>query len=389
MEASIIVAIATAGIAALGVGATIVVLLVRGGYQLGRNTAQIEAVGESVAEARAEIRDVRAEIQELRAETHREIQELRADTHREIQELRVETHREIQESRADTHREIQELRTEMNAGFETLANAIDALRVEIQQTNQMIVALANHTHDTDGRTVFTVPSAPGAVSRQPPLVPDSTTIAAVRAREVLDSRGNPTVEVDVHLGGGAMGRAIVPSGASTGRHEAIELRDGDPARYEGMGVLRAVAAVNTIIAPAVCDSMDASDQPALDEFLRELDGTSNKSRLGANAILGVSLAAAHAAASASGQPLYRHLGGPDATTMPVPMVNIISGGRHAAAGLDMQDFLAIPIGAETYSDALRMVVDVYRAVGRVLSQMGPYGVRRRRRGRVRPAAALP
>ena len=202
---------------------------------------------------------------------------------------------------------------------------------------------------------------------------DSTTIAAVRAREVLDSRGNPTVEVAVHLGGGAMGRAIVPSGASTGRHEAIELRDGDPARYEGMGVLRAVAAVNTIIASAVCDSMDASDQPALDEFLRELDGTSNKSRLGANAILGVSLAAAHAAASASGQPLYRHLGGPDATTMPMPMVNIISGGRHAAAGLDMQDFLAIPIGAETYSDALRMVVDVYRAVGRVLSQMGPYG----------------
>ena len=204
-------------------------------------------------------------------------------------------------------------------------------------------------------------------------MPNATTIAAVRAREVLDSRGNPTVEVDVHLDGGASGRAIVPSGASTGRHEAIELRDGDPARYEGMGVLRAVAAVNTIIAPAVCDSMDASDQPALDEFLRELDGTTNKSRLGANAILGVSLAAAHAAASASGQPLYRHLGGPDATTMPVPMVNIISGGRHAAAGLDMQDFLAIPIGAETYSDALRMVVDVYRAVGRVLSQMGPYG----------------
>ena len=203
-------------------------------------------------------------------------------------------------------------------------------------------------------------------------MPNSTTIAAVRAREVLDSRGNPTVEVDMHLGGGAMGRAIVPSGASTGRHEAIELRDGDPARYEGQGVLRAVAAVNTIIAPSVCGSMDAADQPALDQFLRELDGTSNKSRLGANAILGVSLAAAHAAASASGQPLYRYLGGPDATTMPVPMVNIISGGRHAAAGLDMQDFLAIPIGAETYSDSLRMVVDVYRAVGRVLSQMGPY-----------------
>ena len=203
-------------------------------------------------------------------------------------------------------------------------------------------------------------------------MPGSTTIAAVRAREVLDSRGNPTVEVDVHLDGGAMGRAIVPSGASTGRHEAIELRDGDPGRYEGRGVLRAVAAVNTIIAPAVCASMDAADQPGLDEFLRELDGTSNKSRLGANAILGVSLAAAHAAAAATDQPLYRYLGGPDATTMPVPMVNIISGGRHSSGGLDMQDFLAIPIGAETYSDALRMVVDVYRAIGRVLSQSGPY-----------------
>ena len=203
-------------------------------------------------------------------------------------------------------------------------------------------------------------------------MPGSTTIAAVRAREVLDSRGNPTVEVDIHLDGGAMGRAIVPSGASTGRHEAIELRDGDPARYEGKGVRRAVAGVNTIIAPAVCGSADAADQPALDEFLRELDGTANKSRLGANAILGVSLAAAHAAAAAAGQSLYRYLGGSDAATMPVPMVNIISGGRHAAAGLDMQDFLAIPIGAETYGDALRMVVDVYRAVGRVLSQMGPY-----------------
>ena len=223
---------------------------------------------------------------------------------------------------------------------------------------------------------------------------DSTTITAVRAHEVLDSRGNPTVEVDVHLDGGAMGRAIVPSGASTGRHEAIELRDGDPARYEGKGVRRAVAGVNTIIAPAVCGSADAADQPALDEFLRELDGTTNKSRLGANAILGVSLASAHAAAAAFDQPLYRYLhqlyrhsaqshrhsresGNPGSVptetfTMPVPMVNIISGGQHAAAGLDMQDFLAIPIGAETYGDALRMVVDVYRAVGRVLSQMGPY-----------------
>ena len=204
-------------------------------------------------------------------------------------------------------------------------------------------------------------------------MPGPTTIAAVRAREVLDSRGNPTVEVDVRLDGGSFGRAIVPSGASTGRHEAIELRDGDPGRYEGKGVLRAVAAVNTIIAPSVCGSRDAIDQAELDDFLRELDGTSNKSRLGANAILGVSLAAAHAAAAAMEQPLYRYLGGPEATAMPMPMVNIISGGRHAAGGLDMQDFLAIPIGAETYSDALRMVVDVYRAVGRVLSQTGPYG----------------
>ena len=199
-----------------------------------------------------------------------------------------------------------------------------------------------------------------------------TNIAAVRAREVLDSRGNPTVEVDVWLDGGAMGRAIVPSGASTGRYEAIELRDGDPARYEGKGVRRAVAAVNDIIAPALLRDADAADQAALDARLRELDGTANKSGLGANAILGVSLAAAHAAAAAGEQPLYRYLGGPDANTLPMPMVNIISGGRHAAAGLDMQDFLAIPIGAETYSDALRMVVDVYRAVGRILSQMGPY-----------------
>ncbi len=203
-------------------------------------------------------------------------------------------------------------------------------------------------------------------------VTNATIIAHIRAREVLDSRGNPTVEVDVGLNGGAVGRAIVPSGASTGRHEAIELRDGDPGRYEGKGTLRAVAGVNTVIAPAVCGSADAGDQAGLDERLRELDGTANKSRLGANAILGVSLAAAHAAASAAGQPLYRYLGGPDAATLPVPMVNIISGGRHAAAGLDMQDFLAIPIGAATYSEALRMTVGVYRAVGRILSQTGPY-----------------
>ena len=203
-------------------------------------------------------------------------------------------------------------------------------------------------------------------------MPNATIIVGVRAREVLDSRGNPTVEVDVTLRGGAFGSAIVPSGASTGRHEAVELRDGDPTRYEGKGVLRAVASVNNVISPAVCGIADAADQPALDGRLRELDGTANKANLGANAILGVSLAAAHAAANAAGQPLYRYLGGPDACVVPMPMVNIISGGRHAAGGLDMQDFLVIPIGAETYRDALQMVVAVYRAVGRVLSQTGPY-----------------
>lgn len=201
---------------------------------------------------------------------------------------------------------------------------------------------------------------------------DSTIIQSVRGREVLDSRGNPTVEVDVTLRGGAFGRAIVPSGASTGRHEAVEIRDGDPTRYEGLGVLRAVAAVNNVVGPGVCGECDAADQPALDARLQDLDGTGNKANLGANAILGVSLAAAHAAANAAGQPLYRFLGGADACVVPMPMVNIISGGRHAAGGLDMQDFLAIPIGAETYSEALRMVVAVYRAVGRVLSQTGPY-----------------
>ena len=201
---------------------------------------------------------------------------------------------------------------------------------------------------------------------------DSTIIQSVRGREVLDSRGNPTVEVDVTLRGGAFGHAIVPSGASTGRHEAVELRDGDPTRYEGLGVLRAVAAVNDVIGPAVCRECDAADQPALDARLRELDGTGNKANLGANAILGVSLAAAHAAATAAGQPLYRYLGGADACVIPIPMVNIISGGRHAAGGLDMQDFLVIPVGAESFAEALRMVVAVYRAVGRVLSQTGPY-----------------
>ena len=205
-------------------------------------------------------------------------------------------------------------------------------------------------------------------------MPASTHITNIHAREVLDSRGNPTVEVDIRLHGGATGRAIVPSGASTGRHEAVESRDGDPTRYEGRGVLRAVAAVNDVIATAItgANPTDATDQAALDARLRELDGTTNKSNLGANAILGVSLAAAHASAAALGLPLYRYLGGDDATTLPMPMVNIISGGRHAEGGLDMQDFMAIPIGAATFREALRMAVGVYRAIGRILSQTGPY-----------------
>ena len=210
-------------------------------------------------------------------------------------------------------------------------------------------------------------------------MPSDTTIAAVRAREVLDSRGNPTLEAAVTLRGGASGRAIVPSGASTGRHEAVELRDGDPSRYEGLGVRRAVAAVNDIISPALVDGagVDAADQPVLDARLCALDGTSNKSNLGANAILGVSLAAAHAVAAARQLPLYRYLAemagnADDGITIPMPMVNIISGGRHAAGGLDMQDFLAIPIGATTFADAVQMAVAVYRAVGRILSQSGPY-----------------
>ena len=219
-------------------------------------------------------------------------------------------------------------------------------------------------------------------------MPGDTSIAAVRAREVLDSRGNPTLEAAVTLRGGASGRALAPSGASTGRHEAVELRDGDPSRYEGLGVRRAVAAVNDTIGPALADgAIDAADQPALDARLCALDGTANKANLGANAILGVSLAAAHAVAAAQQLPLYhylnhlyRHSGAsrnlaPDPSTtftIPMPMVNIISGGRHAAGGVDMQDFLAIPIGAPTFAEALQMVVAVYRAVGRILSQTGPY-----------------
>ncbi len=199
------------------------------------------------------------------------------------------------------------------------------------------------------------------------------TIVRVHAREVFDSRGNPTVEVDVHCAGGARGRAIVPSGASTGRHEAVELRDGDVTRHGGKGVRRAVANVNEQIGPRVVGLL-ASAQTHIDRLLGELDGTSNKSRLGANAILGVSLACAHAAAAARGQPLWRYLDSEGGARLPLPMVNLISGGLHAGGNLDFQDFLLLPVGARSYAEALEMTVAVYRALAAVLTAAGFEGV---------------
>ena len=197
----------------------------------------------------------------------------------------------------------------------------------------------------------------------------STAISAVHGREVLDSRGNPTVEVEVHLSGGLAGRAIVPSGASTGAHEAVELRDGDKARYDGKGVRRAVANVNGEIAAAMTGH-DALDQPALDRALIELDGTPNKGRLGANALLGVSLAAAHAAAAAEGLPLYRYLGGASAHILPVPLVNILNGGKHAVDSTDFQEFMIAPIGAPTFAEALRWAAETFHALGALLHERG-------------------
>ena len=198
-------------------------------------------------------------------------------------------------------------------------------------------------------------------------------IVRVQAREVLDSRGNPTVEVEVHCRGGAWGRAIVPSGASTGRHEAVELRDGDAARYGGKGVRCAVANVHEEIAPRLL-GLPVTDQAHIDRLLCELDGTPNKTRLGANAILGVSLACAHAAAAARGQPLWRYLDTKGQARMPLPMVNLISGGLHAGGNLDLQDFLLLPVGARSYSEALEMTVVVYRALAVVLEAHGFEGV---------------
>jgi len=196
-----------------------------------------------------------------------------------------------------------------------------------------------------------------------------TAIVRVSGREIVDSRGNPTVEADVHLDGGATGRAAVPSGASTGEHESVELRDRDPARYRGKGVRRAVAHVNGEIAAAV-RGRDASDQRGLDSALIALDGTSNKGRLGANAILAVSMAAARAAAASAGTPLFRHLAGGDPHVLPVPMLNILNGGAHANNTVDIQEFMILPLGARSFSEGLRVGVEVFHALRRRLSDAG-------------------
>jgi enolase len=195
-----------------------------------------------------------------------------------------------------------------------------------------------------------------------------TAIIDIVGREVLDSRGNPTVEVDVHLEDGSMGRAMVPSGASTGAHEAVELRDGG-GRYMGKGVEKAVAAVNGALRDNIC-GMDAEGQIALDKAMIALDGTANKSKLGANAILGVSLAAARAAAQSSGLPLYRYVGGANARLLPVPMMNIINGGAHADNPIDFQEFMIMPVGADTLRDAVRMGAEVFHTLKKELAAGG-------------------
>jgi enolase len=195
-----------------------------------------------------------------------------------------------------------------------------------------------------------------------------SSITRIIGREVLDSRGNPTVEVDIELSSGARGRAMVPSGASTGEHEAVELRDGG-ARYRGKGVQQAVAHVNDALARTAV-GMDAANQHALDDALRAADGTPNKSKLGANAILGVSLAAAKAAAADAGTPLYRHLGGDDACVLPVPMMNVVNGGAHADNNVDLQEFMIMPVGAPSFSEALRWGVETYHTLKAILGERG-------------------
>lgn len=194
-------------------------------------------------------------------------------------------------------------------------------------------------------------------------------IAGITAREILDSRGNPTVEAEVLLSSGIIGRASVPSGASTGEHEACELRDGDPGRYRGKGVQQAVTHANKDLAPALI-GMDARDQIAIDTVMREVDGTPNKSRMGANAVLAISLATARAAAQATGQPLYRYLGGPNAHILPVPMMNVLNAGAHSDAPIDFQEFMIVPRGLPTFREALRCGAEVFHALAAVLRKMG-------------------
>ena len=197
----------------------------------------------------------------------------------------------------------------------------------------------------------------------------TTLIGDVVGREILDSRGNPTVEVDVYLEGGAVGTAMVPSGASTGAHEAVELRDGDPARYGGKGVLTAVGHVNELLRNELL-GIDALDQVSIDRLLIEMDGTDNKSRIGANALLGVSLAVARAAAQAVELPLYRYLGGAGARTLPVPLVNILNGGKHAIDSTDFQEFMIVPLGAPSFREALRWAAETFHALGDILHERG-------------------
>src|SRR5262245_48922234 len=196
-----------------------------------------------------------------------------------------------------------------------------------------------------------------------------TEIVNIHAREVLDSRGNPTVECEIISAGGAAGRAMVPSGASTGEHEALELRDGDKKRYLGKGVLNAIKNINEVIGPELT-GLDVDDQPQIDRALCELDGTPSKSKLGANAILAVSLAAARTGADAHGLPLYRYLGGVGAVTLPVPLMNIVNGGAHADNNLDIQEFMIVPAGFDTFADALRAGVEVFHHLKKLLADAG-------------------
>jgi len=217
---------------------------------------------------------------------------------------------------------------------------------------------------------FSLRASQGLMIKSPAKVADiMSLIEHVHAREILDSRGNPTVEADVVLADGAMGRAAVPSGASTGEHEAVELRDGDQKRYGGKGVLKAVGNVDGVIAPKL-KGMNALDQAAIDRTLIGLDGTPTKSKLGANALLAVSMANARAAANHRAQPLYRYLGGPDARVLPVPMMNIINGGAHADNNVDFQEFMVVPVGATTFNEALRTGAEIFHTLKSVLKKKG-------------------